>query len=166
MGQLPGIRWWEVGGWEGLVKLSTLRNTARNHYRCCKQDVCTLTCISSWIRKNIVEWKISYPQTNFCFHQPSLPSPLLFQSSLILPPFLRVLKPHPPHTHTQHSIPMHHHTPPHPYPHPHSHTTKATSTHHHTFLLQDHNLSHSITTMAREDPWDTMNCFKPSTVIP
>ena len=35
-----------------------------------------------------------------------------------------------------------------------------------TFLLQAHSLSHSMTTMAREEPWVTMNCLRPSTVIP
>ena len=35
-----------------------------------------------------------------------------------------------------------------------------------TFLLLAQSLSHSIMTTAREDPWATMNCLRPSTVIP
>ncbi len=43
---------------------------------------------------------------------------------------------------------------------------KATPTDPHTFLFEDHSLSHSIMTTALEDPCATMNCFSPSTVIP
>ena len=35
-----------------------------------------------------------------------------------------------------------------------------------TFRLHAHSLSHSIMTMARDDPWEMMKCFRPATVIP